>query len=174
MTTPGQASPAEQLGCDQKQLQLPPQVQNCRFIHHPQWQSSAQEVLRLLPRLNQEYKREVQLLLRACQVASSVAKYSTPPENNLELATLEGEEAAAAEKALQEALQHLRSSYQQELVAATSALFAICKGFGQSSHVMVASSEPIKSALVAAQQQHLRVEQLWQDLMLAAAGSASS
>jgi hypothetical protein len=90
-------------------------------------------------------------------------------ESSLQLAE------SAAGKALQEALQHLRSSYQQELVAATSALFAICKGFGESSHVMVVSSRPIKSALVAAQQQHLRVKQLWHDLMLVvAAGGAAS
>jgi hypothetical protein len=76
-----------------------------------------------------------------------------------------------APEAVAEALQQLRSSYHQELVAATSALFAICRGFGQTTTVAAAASQPIKNALAAAQQQHVRVEQLWQDVLLVAAGN---
>jgi hypothetical protein len=79
--------------------------------------------------------------------------------------------AEAAPEAVAEALQQLRSSYHQELVAATSALFAICRGFGQTTTVAAAASQPIKNALAAAQQQHVRVEQLWQDVLLVAAGN---
>jgi hypothetical protein len=79
--------------------------------------------------------------------------------------------ADPAPEAVAEALQQLRSSYHQELVAATSALFAICRGFGQSTTVAAAASQPIKNALAAAQQQHVRVEQLWQDVLVVAAGS---
>lgn len=68
-------------------------------------------------------------------------------------------------------LQHLRSVYQQELVACTSALFAISKGFGQTYALSPAASTAIKTALAAAQHQHTRVEQLWQDLVLAAGGA---
>jgi hypothetical protein len=67
-------------------------------------------------------------------------------------------------------LQQLRSAYQQELVAATSALFAICRGFGQRYVLRPAVSASIKAALATAQQQHARVEQLWQDVVLAACG----
>jgi hypothetical protein len=79
--------------------------------------------------------------------------------------------ADPAPEAVAEALQQLRSSYHQELVAATSALFAICRGFGQTATVAAAASQPIKNALTAAQQQHVRVEQLWQDVLVAAAGN---
>jgi HAMP domain-containing protein len=79
--------------------------------------------------------------------------------------------ADPAPEAVAEALQQLRSSYHQELVAATSALFAICRGFGQSTTVAAAALQPIKNALAAAQQQHVRVEQLWQDVLVVAAGN---
>lgn len=79
--------------------------------------------------------------------------------------------AEPAPEAVSEALQQLRASYHQELVAATSALFAICRGFGQTTTLAAAASKPIKAALAAAQQQHVRVEQLWQDVLVVAAGN---
>lgn len=79
--------------------------------------------------------------------------------------------AGANMSSVWQCLQQLRSSYQQELVAATSALFAICRGFGQRYALSPAASSYIKTALAAAQRQHGRVEQLWQDLVLAAGGA---
>jgi hypothetical protein len=82
--------------------------------------------------------------------------------------------AAAAAEALAFTLQcldRLRNTYQQELVAATSALFAICRGFGQCYALSPTATAAIKAALAAAQQQHARVEQLWSDLVMAAGGA---
>jgi hypothetical protein len=68
-------------------------------------------------------------------------------------------------------LDRLRNAYQQELVAATSALFAICRGFGQCYDLSSTATAAIKAALAAAQQQHARVEQLWSDLVMEAGGA---
>lgn len=194
------------------------------------------ELQLLLPAVHAEYKAEMKLMLRACQVASSATRHSATTGSTLLLdpasrdqlqhqvlancndkhaavsaafrqaaqavgaaATaagctggeggLSGKLAAPAEGAgapgaaaaaapagasiawVWECLQQLRSSYQQELVAATSALFAICRGFGQRYALSPAASASIKAALAAAQRQHSRVEQLWQDVVLAAGGS---
>lgn len=239
--------------CQQPQHQqrqsslLPPALQT------PEDWRPMNELQRLLPRLNQEYKREMQLLLKACQVAGRVTKSCMPatPSSGMLLldpaareqlqhqvlnncndkhaavtaafrvaaqavaaaasstaagthrsaraaaaaavevlggssnssssghnlsalayaaGRLEAGDGEAAPEAVSEALQQLRSSYHQELVAATSALFAICRGFGQSSTMAAAASQPIKNGLAAAQQQHVRVEQLWQDVLAVAAG----
>jgi hypothetical protein len=189
----------------------------------------------LLPALHAEYRAEMQLMLRACQLASSASKHSSATASTLLMnpaardqlqrqvlancndkhaavssafrqaaravdaaggvgkssSTLQAahETAAGAEAGafagaaacsddagcsiscmahISQCLQQLRSCYQQELVAATSALFAICRGFGQSYTLSPGASASIKAALVAAQQQHGRVEQLWQDVVLAA------
>jgi len=179
------------------------------------------ELQLLLPAVHAEYKAEMQLMLKACQVASNVTKHSTATGTTLlmdqaardqlqrqvltncnekhatvmaafkhaaqavEAAAAAGgckgfthqpdapSPAAAAAGSMSEvwrALQQLRSHYQQELVAATSALFAICRGFGQRYALSPAASAAIKVALAATQRQHARVEQLWQDVVLAAAG----
>jgi hypothetical protein len=198
----------------------------------------------LLPALHAEYRAEMQLMLRACQLASSASKHSSATGSTLlmnpaardqlqrqvlancndkhaavsaafrqaaravDTASSSGKsssslqasnEAAAGAAAcagvgagagaaacsddarcfasckarITQCLQQLRSCYQQELVAATSALFAICRGFGQSYALCPGASASIKAALAAAQQQHGRVEQLWQDVVLAAGDTLS-
>jgi hypothetical protein len=203
------------------------------------------ELQLLLPAVHAEYKAEMRLMLRACQVATSVTRHSTAAgttllldpssRDQLQRQVLENcnEKHAAVAAAFKQAaqaieaaaaaagctgapaegllsskllgvgsaegpaappaappaaapasgnvgasmscvwqhLQQLRGSYQQELVAATSALFAICRGFGQRYVLSPAASALIKAALAAAQRQHGRVEQLWQDVVLAAGGA---
>ncbi|KAF6259346.1 hypothetical protein COO60DRAFT_1688948 [Scenedesmus sp. NREL 46B-D3] len=242
-----------------QQLQQQQQQQLLAGLRCAQDWRAMLELQRLLPRLNQEYKQEMALLLKACQVASQVTKTSLPaippsgmllldpaaveqlqhqvlsncndkhaavagafrvaaqaaaaatssivtgrhpstrgaaaaavevfggagssstgvcvhssPQNaagQLDAAIHAEGAAVPAAGAVIAALQQLRSIYHQELVAATSALFAICRGFGQTTPVAAATSQPIKTALAAAQQQHVRVEQLWQDVLGLAAGT---
>lgn len=189
------------------------------------------ELQLLLPAVHAEYRAEMSLMLRACQLASTATRHSTVSGSTLLLdpgardqlqrqvlancndkhaavsaafrqaaraveaaaaacgcdgsgnkgAAADAPEAspstdleqAAADGSIThvwQCLTQLRSAYQQELVAATSALFAICRGFGQRYVLRPAVSASIKAALAAAQQQHARVEQLWQDVVLAASG----
>ncbi|KAF8065920.1 hypothetical protein HT031_002981 [Scenedesmus sp. PABB004] len=168
--------------------------------------------LRLLPGLHAEYRQEMHLMLRACQVAGRTTRADggagapggallLDPTARAQLqhqvlsncnakhaavgrafraAAAAVADAAAGARAgapraggadpIGAALQQLRACYHSELVAATSALFAICRGFGQAAAVPAAAAAPIKRALAAAQAQHARVEQLWQDVLVAAAG----
>lgn len=189
------------------------------------------ELQLLLPAVHAEYRAEMSLMLRACQLASTATRHSTVSgstllldpgaRNQLQRQVLAncndkhaavsaafrqaaraveaaaaacgcdgfGNKGAAADAPeasrstdleqtaadgsmthVWQCLTQLRSAYQQELVAATSALFAICRGFGQRYVLRPAVSAAIKAALAAAQQQHARVEQLWQDVVLAASG----
>lgn len=71
------------------------------------------------------------------------------------------------------AMPGLRVAYHHELVAAMSAVFAICRGFHAMSTSQGTASSPIKAAMHTAEQQHHRVQAAWVELLQAVtAGSA--